>query len=102
LARTPSYFYPIPYTTLFRSLQVQLGQVQVQLRLGDVALVLALDDLVVLLRLHQGRLGLVQGDLLLLELVVQARVVQLQQLVAALDRKSTRLNSSHQIISYAV
>src|SRR5438552_8835212 len=65
-----------PYTTLFRSRPVG----------GETY---AIDTARVPLQVEQGRTG--------------ARVADLRRLVATTgDRKSTRLNSSHQIISYAV
>src|SRR5258708_8538348 len=48
-------------------------------------------------------LGIVYVELVLGELVPKALALQFTESVALLvDRKSTRLNSSHQIISYAV
>src|SRR5437588_5117659 len=79
MIRRPPRSTLFPYTTLFRSPGVE--------DLGDVGVV------------HQGEglpLGLEAGDHL-------ARVHhRLEHLQGDLDRKSTRLNSSHTVISYAV
>src|SRR3712207_8869858 len=76
MIRRPPRSTLFPYTTLFRSGLLVL----------PLALTLALAFALALLR----------EDLLELALELPARVLQL------LDRKSTRLNSSHANISYAV
>src|SRR5206468_11615763 len=86
-----------PYTTLFRSLADGL----VHLLLGLIALLVVLGiqvlgRLVELLLVASQFLGAVLG--LLDALRVRVSIL----LPAALDRKSTRLNSSHDQISYAV
>src|SRR5438552_12288562 len=68
-----------PYTTLFRS---QLETTQTEK----------------LIRLETEHEGLVSAESL--DEWGRGRILELQ--AAPLDRKSTRLNSSHQIISYAV
>src|SRR5258708_9328336 len=75
MIRRPPRSTLFPYTTLFRSL-ARRGPQPAAVQPG-----LAKDDEVAARQLHALRLG---------------------QLGKAQDRKSTRLNSSHQIISYAV
>src|SRR5207244_13151404 len=93
---------PFPYTTLFRSLPQQLGVALVTAVEGDAAvddlrghLFDALADPVVnrLQDAGQQRLPAVAAE-------HRRNVVEID-LRNRLDRKSTRLNSSHQIISYA-
>src|SRR5436190_12581043 len=77
-----------PYTTLFRSIRRRLARRDV--RVGNAAVLrIRLDARPVTLR------GLVRG---------KAQLVVLPSAAArsAQDRKSTRLNSSHTVISYAV
>src|SRR3712207_7772367 len=85
MIRRPPRSTLFPYTTLFRSRDAAV-------ELGGVALAKAAAEDVVLLRL----LGRVQGDLR------AQRDVLLRLRVGRRDRKSTRLNSSHANISYAV
>src|SRR5258708_23710499 len=77
MIRRPPRSTLFPYTTLFRSLD--------RLAVGPVA-----RPRLLRLKEHFGHPILVAG-----------RVAQLRA-AAVQDRKSTRLNSSHQIISYAV
>src|SRR5947207_12020312 len=85
-----------PYTTLFRSQFVNRiarqssRVVRVRVATGD--------------REHSLRHQLAQRmiDLAGLPLVSQAGGQSSHQSIAAIDRKSTRLNSSHTVISYAV
>src|SRR5258705_7130510 len=90
MIRRPPRSTLFPYTTLFRSesrLQLRVGIRQQRRRpvfIGDAEP--AIGDL------EADRLGVV--DLLV--------AVLLQALIAEIDRKSTRLNSSHLGISYAV
>src|SRR3712207_8693093 len=72
MIRRPPRSTLFPYTTLFRSVDDRGGAV-----------------------LHVGRLDEVVGD-------VEAALLQLLRGGAGQDRKSTRLNSSHANISYAV
>src|SRR5207244_9288804 len=88
--RLPHISPPFPYTTLFRSI-------------GDLQRVVEPLEQLVLVRLELeqviGALGTV------IDLVRQPAdppVVLADERRIGLDRKSTRLNSSHQIISYAV
>src|SRR5258708_26320353 len=74
MIRRPPRSTLFPYTTLFRSCQAALGGLRV-----------------VPVLLPAGRGGLIVSG-----------AGCLDQLDETLDRKSTRLNSSHQIISYAV
>src|SRR5258708_28578162 len=92
MIRRPPRSTLFPYTTLFRSSRKRV-----------------LLDEVQLVTLHRGRRwGLVAlfAALGVLLLVLGAAAERVQAWFAALsvllDRKSTRLNSSHQIISYAV
>src|SRR5258708_31636123 len=85
MIRRPPRSTLFPYTTLFRSVE----------------------DVFVLYRLHEGEQGyeVTPVDLKDSFLGIQSFVQDFQELYAYYkntDRKSTRLNSSHQIISYAV
>src|SRR3712207_7626047 len=98
MIRRPPRSTLFPYTTLFRSIEIMAADldaprpVRDALReLGPAALHLALDD------------GAGQADwaglwALLAETGADLRL----DLISAEDRKSTRLNSSHANISYAV
>src|SRR3989475_7537660 len=94
MIRRPPRSTLFPYTTLFRSaVAVDLGRGRAGLRVLVLAFVLVL-------RLSLGLfLGFLLGQAALVQLV--GRRGQGWQFVAA-DRKSTRLNSSHSQISYAV
>src|SRR5258708_31606689 len=83
MIRRPPRSTLFPYTTLFRSRLKNWAPVRVE-KLGS-ALVVILTLVVLALFSVQGALRLAVDDL-----------------HAQADRKSTRLNSSHQIISYAV
>src|SRR5258708_24967230 len=87
MIRRPPRSTLFPYTTLFRSLAIRAA---LGASWGQIARALLLES--VTLGLFGGALGLVFafGGLRLLVAM------------ATSDRKSTRLNSSHQIISYAV
>src|SRR3712207_8515004 len=88
MIRRPPRSTLFPYTTLFRSLvEVHLDGVA-----GVAALQVRLQDLL-------DELGLL---VLLQSLRKKARVHDLDAVLAQEDRKSTRLNSSHANISYAV
>src|SRR2546422_4132141 len=80
MIRRPPRSTLFPYTTLFRS---RIGLGEYDITLGDLAL---FDRGLV----HPQFLG----DLL--------HIVDAQKIAKKLDRKSTRLNSSHGYISYAV
>src|SRR5256885_12211757 len=90
MIRRPPRSTLFPYTTLFRSQLIELALLLV----AELALGLAVAA-------HRRRLGgLFLGRLGLCSLgqiLAAARLVQ-----PVLDRKSTRLNSSHLVISYAV
>src|SRR3712207_8181041 len=87
MIRRPPRSTLFPYTTLFRS---ELERVELE----------RLDDLRQLERAQlPGRLGRIQERRELLEL---EQLVDLDDSHARRDRKSTRLNSSHANISYAV
>src|SRR5258708_28945774 len=79
MIRRPPRSTLFPYTTLFRSL-LDLRLLRPRDREQPIEIVA-----------HDGGLGRHRRHL-----------PQLLELVRRLDRKSTRLNSSHQIISYAV
>src|SRR5258708_19587179 len=83
MIRRPPRSTLFPYTTLFRSLPYRKFA-------DESAAELVIRDLVAPLKIDNG--GLQDLDL----------GVGLAQYVVVGDRKSTRLNSSHQIISYAV
>src|SRR5258708_9175677 len=79
MIRRPPRSTLFPYTTLFRSL----------LTLGMLSIAETAD---------------ISGGLLAEEVpvTINSRIVDYDRLLVLGDRKSTRLNSSHQIISYAV
>src|SRR5438034_5432519 len=82
MRRRPPSFPLFPYTTLFRSDRVGTGErrcQQLEIPVGQNQAC----------RLHAGR-------------VVRILDRDLEQLRVPVDRKSTRLNSSHTVISYAV
>src|SRR5256885_13241007 len=85
MIRRPPRSTLFPYTTLFRSIP----------ELGQLALILAL-----LLAAAQFILPLTGAQTGNRALIAAARPIVAGQ--AVLDRKSTRLNSSHLVISYAV
>src|SRR5207244_12269355 len=88
-----------PYTTLFRSSAVQVEQVAVA-RLRRIV-----EELADWFQARAGDLDDAgvrrQAGVILLALVVRLLADQQRCLLLG-DRKSTRLHSSHQIISYAV
>src|SRR3989454_4710973 len=93
MIRQPPISTLFPYTTLFRSMAERRAPVPVDLKRSWVLrqpLSLALDGVTLKEALaeisRQARLNLVYAD----------------DDVRPLDRKSTRLNSSHLVISYAV
>src|SRR5438034_8103996 len=89
MLRRPPSSTLFPYTTLFRSL---LGQQ----RLGDAARPIVVGEL--------GQVGRLHRVAPLARQVVERDAERPLEaaLDAARDRKSTRLNSSHTVISYAV
>src|SRR5256885_10006246 len=88
MIRRPPRSTLFPYTTLFRSL------------LGVAA---ALARRPYLLMLDEPAAGLGQGDRQrLAEVLLKSRDVGVTVIIVDQDRKSTRLNSSHLVISYAV
>src|SRR3712207_8425255 len=91
MIRRPPRSARLPYTTLFRS--VLAHALRGQRRGGDHALLLDLADA---LRHELGH------DRRLVDLLHLAGRDLLGEARDALDRKSTRLNSSHANISYAV
>src|SRR5438034_8172407 len=84
-----------PYTTLFRS-DVGVGVGRVDVDLGA--------DVHVQLRPGEGQLRLRRLELRARAIAVDRRLPPAQPRLGQLarDRKSTRLNSSHTVISYAV
>src|SRR5438270_4844970 len=91
MTRRPPRSTLFPYTTLFRSEALEAVQV--------------LDELVLGVGLEEAGLeAQLPGEALDAEdqLVQAQRAVVLRRAAAELDRKSTRLNSSHSQISYAV
>src|SRR5258708_18637383 len=87
MIRRPPRSTLFPYTTLFRSRPVLVGDAEPGVADVEVERLFVLDRLVAFLVAFGED---AEGGL------AQARVAELA------DRKSTRLNSSHQIISYAV
>src|SRR2546426_4305295 len=89
MIRRPPRSTLFPYTTLFRShgALVQRGN-----RFADRLIIIFAFDLVQCLLQLRNPLLLITGEL--------KRIAKLQK--ALKDRKSTRLNSSHLVISYAV
>src|SRR5258708_29839603 len=84
MIRRPPRSTLFPYTTLFRSVEVHHLEKEQPLRFADVKVVAS-------------------GPLLAaVETEVKYGKSTIKVTVSTLDRKSTRLNSSHQIISYAV
>src|SRR3712207_6918531 len=93
MIRRPPRSTLFPYTTLFRSV-LQLGRArEVGLALGLLELGAQLVDLAL------GGLGVVDDELGHVHHEAHGAVATLR---AVVDRKSTRLNSSHANISYAV
>src|SRR5258708_11362726 len=86
MIRRPPRSTLFPYTTLFRSAQRTSRKRDGARRKPSVA-----DVLVELLAMHVG--GAKTGDV---------GMSRSDEFAVGTDRKSTRLNSSHQIISYAV
>src|SRR5256885_12614497 len=86
MIRRPPRSTLFPYTTLFRSV-------------GDNVELAVRDSLVEHTRRSRGRRRVVLADDDERRLV---DVLQLRAVVEVADRKSTRLNSSHLVISYAV
>src|SRR3712207_6876560 len=85
MIRRPPRSTLFPYTTLFRSVDATDARLLLALGEDPRASVMALSQ----------RLGLARNT-------VQARLARLESNGALADRKSTRLNSSHANISYAV
>src|SRR5256885_8117113 len=96
MIRRPPRSTLFPYTTLFRS-HVADGE-EVAQRLGHL-LVVHVDEAVVHPDLRERLAGraFALGDL-----VFVVRELQVGAAAVDVDRKSTRLNSSHLVISYAV
>src|SRR5258708_22610937 len=101
MIRRPPRSTLFPYTPLFRSLEVAAALDQ---RPGVVYKDV---DLPIFDRAGERVGALTHAQVCLKELAADARAFHLMQHrlgigEVAVDRKSTRLNSSHQIISYAV
>src|SRR5258708_26148475 len=87
MIRRPPRSTLFPYTTLFRSPEGIVDHFEaVEVEHGDR------EDVRVALRMYHG----------LRQPVIEQHAVHAERDAHILDRKSTRLNSSHQIISYAV
>src|SRR5258708_16361758 len=97
MIRRPPRSTLFPYTTLFRSLRS--GELAA-LRRRDVDLAAGR----ILVRRSKTAAGQREVSMLpvLRSLLVRMPVPHLLSASGGIDRKSTRLNSSHQIISYAV
>src|SRR3712207_9121002 len=102
MIRRPPRSTLFPYTTLFRSLQQWLGQVEIKVlvdRAGEIIDSRFVGGLTVEYRVE------IVGDALdrrRVDLAALYCTVQLLPIRIEADRKSTRLNSSHANISYAV
>src|SRR5207244_13485054 len=94
----PPSFTLFPYTTLFRSFLCHLLLQQLFPQTAGILLLCLLLCFVLIVNLNGYELSLRLQ--VLMTLLVVTMMVGLSTM--ALDRKSTRLNSSHQIISYAV
>src|SRR2546426_2626074 len=92
MIRHPPRSTLFPYTTLFRSLEAQ----EMMLRLNVEALV-ELTYLVLPAMVKARRGGIIN-----VSSMTSFQPIPYASLYAASDRKSTRLNSSHLVISYAV
>src|SRR2546430_8495560 len=90
MIRRPPRSTLFPYTTLFRSTPVSRFALLLGRALRDILTLLVQSLLLMLLAIPFGLHVTVLGVLVMLGLV------------ALIDRKSTRLNSSHSQISYAV
>src|SRR3712207_8817807 len=98
MIRRPPRSTLFPYTTLFRSVEGMrtLGQIHAEIAL-------ATERRVELWRkLNEGRDPAVVEELTELSGEIDRLYAEQRQTRATLDRKSTRLNSSHANISYAV
>src|SRR3712207_8871103 len=96
MIRRPPRSTLFPYTTLFRSLVDQRGQARRELRRSEAFP----HPLPEALGRHEVQLGVQRGEPL-----AHGRdgvAVEVTELLEQVDRKSTRLNSSHANISYAV
>src|SRR3712207_8935539 len=98
MIRRPPRSTLFPYTTLFRSARVVHDEVGDDADAALVRLVEQHDE--VLDGAELGQHGAEVADVV--AAVAQRRVVERRQPEAVEDRKSTRLNSSHANISYAV
>src|SRR5207247_10144451 len=88
-----------PYTTLFRSFLARIDLSQRQLREGEVSRIDSLDFPQMLQRFVEfAELQVVQSQTRLPFRILGPQLYGLE----IRDRKSTRLNSSHEWISYAV
>src|SRR5258708_15695983 len=100
MIRRPPRSTLFPYTTLFRSLPVLPDFIDQPVRLVGFEKGVAGQHIGALaMRFEHQHRGLE-----LVDAQMQDRIIELEtaMLVFKSDRKSTRLNSSHQIISYAV
>src|SRR5438045_6665500 len=91
MLRRPSCSTLFPYTTLFRSLRIQMVRIEAAYLHGRVALAAAAKT---------------RDETLIAHAAADAERIRNEKMdwstPLALDRKSTRLNSSHLGISYAV
>src|SRR5258708_34924586 len=102
MIRRPPRSTLFPYTTLFRSVMIDSG-----FRRGnDVLVALALGAHFVFVGRPFNYAGAVGGEAGVLHAIAILAAEMRRNMaligVRRIDRKSTRLNSSHQIISYAV
>src|SRR3989454_10537058 len=102
MIRRPPRSTLFPYTTLFRSLTIGAKRSGLRYTAGDVEFLRALaHEAAIALENARSYEALVALNARLEERV-RERTVQLEARVERQDRKSTRLNSSHLVISYAV
>src|SRR5207247_10670536 len=98
LVRPPLTAPPFPYTTLFRSLLLAVGDSATAARTLDAPL----DSLVALHTAALEYIPLAGCLVRMMALRADLAAARGDSEVARRDRKSTRLNSSHEWISYAV
>src|SRR2546422_8519104 len=93
MIRRPPRSTLFPYTTLFRSPHARVGKLGVFARVNADAVGERKQQ--ALVRRYKGRWDFRLGER-------DLRPIDFRPLLVVLDRKSTRLNSSHGYISYAV
>src|SRR5207244_13229705 len=95
----PPTFTTFPYTTLFRSQLIHhcdIERIVFEKKRG------AMTAVAVNGRVRRTRVGSKPNSVATGRIEIEAKLIIVAAGAVATDRKSTRLNSSHQIISYAV